>query len=323
MTRLPRSVQMQAEQANKHFKKPTENPEAPAPAPEEEVKAPDAPETAEQPAEPEQKPEDDKHSQGNDPKPTEEPKRSEAYWEHRFNVINGKYAKEVPALQEKVRTLTQDLESANRQITELKEASTQSGNPGGLSDEQMADFKEQFGEDFVSFVERMISSSTSKPDNSAEVNELKRRVESFEVRDAEKAQASFVTALNELVPDWETVNVDPKFHAFLAQYDPQTGKQRQQTLTEKHQALDADGVADLFNAFKKQQPQPQQQRIPEDQLDPPVSRSTTAPEGKRIWTGQEIKQFYTDKAGGKKYSADEAKRLEADIFAAQREGRVR
>lgn len=315
---LPRSVQQQADAAKQHFES-LQNPEPPAP--EAETKKPEAPD-ATQPAKPEVKPETEKHSQGEDKTPTDEPKRSEAYWEHRFNVINGKYAAEVPALRDEVRKLTQTLEQKDRQITELESNSDKSTNPGGLTDEQMAKFKEEFGEDFVSFVQRMVSSSASKPDNSAEVNELKRKVETFEQREQQKTTASFWTALNELVPDWKTVNDDKAFHTFLSQYDPQTGEQRQQTLNVAQQALDADGVAAVFDAFKKQQPKPEKTRIPDDQVDPPTSRSTTTPDAGRIWTGPEIKQFYTDKANGK-YSAEEGKRLEADIFAAQREGRVR
>jgi hypothetical protein len=313
---LPRSVQQQADAAKQHFES-LQNPEPPAP--ESETKAPEAPEAA-QPAEPPAQPDDEKHSQG-DNKP-DEPKRSEAYWEHRFNVINGKYAAEVPALRDEVRSLKKQVSERDQKIDGLISAAKQEGNNGGLTDEQMAKFEAEFGEDFVSFVQRMVSSSASKSDNSAEVNELKRKVETFEQREQQKTTASFWTALNELVPDWKTVNDDKAFHTFLSQYDPQTGEQRQQTLNAAQQALDADGVAAVFDAFKKQQPKPEKTRIPDDQVDPPTSRSTTTPDAGRIWTGPEIKQFYTDKANGK-YSAEEGKRLEADIFAAQREGRVR
>ena len=319
---LPRSVQQQADAANKHFSD-LQNP-APA-APEAKEKKPDAPDTAPQSADPAPKPDDQQHSQQTqDTAKENEPKRSEAYWEHRFNVINGKYAAEVPALQEQVRTLTKQLDEANRQIADLKSAASSTHNPGGLTDEQMAEFEDQFGEDFVSFVQRMIASSAAKPDNSAEVNELKRKVEQFETEKAQATTASFWAVLTELVPDWKTVNDDPKFHAFLAQYDPQTGVQRQQALATAQQALDPDGVAAVFNAFKKQQPPETKPRIPDDQVDPPSSRSTTTPQGGRIWTGAEIAEFYKDKAAGKyRTKPDEAKRLEADIFAAQREGRVR
>lgn len=318
--RLPQEVQKQADAANKHFES-LQNPEAQPPAPEPETKQPDAPDAETQSATPEQKTEDEKHSQGKEETPTDEPKRSEAYWEHRFNVINGKYAAEVPALQRKVDTLTRDLDAANRQISELKAAPSQSTNPGGLTDAQIEEAKEQFGDDVVTFIQQMIGSNRA-PDNSSKVEELQRELDAIKHKDQQKTEASFWTALKELVPDWQTVNQDQKFHAFLAQYDPQTGTQRQQSLATAQQALDADGVAAVFNAFKKQQPQPQQQRIPDDQVDPPSSRSTTAPEAQKIWTGAEIKQFYTDKAAGR-YSAEEGKRLEADIFLAQSQGRTR
>lgn len=315
---LPRYNQQQADEARKHFEA-LQNPEQSAPEADDE--APDAPVTDEQSADTQAQPEDDKRSQGKDETPTDEPKRSEAYWEHRFNVINGKYAAEVPALQEQVRTLTKDLESANRQITELKSVSDKSTNPGGLTDEQIQKAKDEFGDDVVDFIQQLVSSNRGT-DNSAKVEELERELNAIKSQEKQKTEASFWTALNELVPDWKAVNADQKFHAFLSEYDPQTGTQRQQSLATAQQALDADGVAAVFNAFKKQQPQRQKQRIPDDQVDPPTSRSTTAPEGKKIWTGPEITKFYKDKAD-RKFSADEAKRLEADIFAAQREGRVR
>jgi len=312
---LPRSIQQQADAAKQHFES-LQNPEPSAPEPDK--KTPDAPDTATQSADTEPKPEEAKRSQD------DEPKRSDTYWENRFRVLQGKYDKEVPALSEEVRKLTQTLEQKDRQITELESSSDQSTNPGGLTDEQMAQFKEEFGEDFVSFVQRMVSSSTGKPDNSAEVNELKRKVESFERKEQQKTEASFWAALNELVPDWKSVNASDKFRAFLAGFDPQTGSQRQQSLSAAQQALDADGVAAVFNTFKKQQSQKPNQGIPDDQVDPPTSRSTTEPKGAKIWTGPEIKQFYADKTAGKyRNNPDEAKRLEADIFAAQREGRVR
>lgn len=311
MSSLPKSIQQQIEEAQSHFE-PAENPEAIAPAPDE----PAAPDAATQSAEPEQNADDDKHSR------PDEPKRSESYWEHRFNVINGKYAAEVPALRDEVRSLKSAMEQKDRDLTELKTAPAPQGNVGGLTDEQVQAGKDEFGEDFVSFVQQMIDSKAVPSDNS-KVRELEGKVRQFEEREQQKSQASFWTVLPELVPDWKDINADPRFHAFLAQYDPQTGKQRQQELTTAQQALDADGVGAIFSAFKNQQPSPSQRKIPDDQIDPQTSRTNAdAPQGGKIWSGPEIKQFYQDKAQGK-HTADEGRRLEADIFRAQKEGRIR
>lgn len=314
--RMPKSVQQQADLANRYFER-SENPEAAAPAPESESKTPDAPDTATQPAQPEATPSDDKGAQP----VAEEPKRSESYWEHRFEVINGKYAKEVPALRDEIRSLTKQLETARTEIADLKAAATQPSNPGGLTDEQIQKGKEEYGEEFVLFVQKMIDSKAVPATDANKLKELESKVNQFDERDRQRTQASFWTVLTELVPDWKTVNANPEFIAFLSENDPQTGDERQKALSEAQQALDPDGVAAIFNAFKKKQPKPEPQ-IPDDQVDPQTSRSTTAPEARKIWTRAKIKQFYTDKANGK-FDAEKGAELEADIFAAQREGRIR
>lgn len=310
MSSLPKSIQQQIEEAQSHFE-PAENPEAIAPAPDE----PAAPDAATQSAEPEQNADDDKHSR------PDEPKRSESYWEHRFNVINGKYAAEVPALRDEVKSLTATVEEQSKKL--FRQTMEPEAQKIELTDEQVQAGMDEFGEDFVSFVQQMIDSKAGSATDNSKVQELESKVRQFEEREQQKSQASFWTVLPELVPDWKDINADPRFHAFLAQYDPQTGKQRQQELTTAQQALDADGVGAIFSAFKNQQPSPSQRKIPDDQIDPQTSRTNAdAPQGGKIWSGPEIKQFYQDKAQGK-HTADEGRRLEADIFRAQKEGRIR
>lgn len=301
---LPKSVQAQAEQAAKHFEA-IENPEQPAPEPE--SKQPEAPESGAQPA----------------PNQSEElpgEKRSEAYWEHRFNVINGKYAAEVPALRKQIKDLENELIARDERIRELEQSggtgSAGTGHPD-LTPEQLEQFKEEFGEDIVSFVERMVAAKSGTSIKS--VKELEQRLQQFEQKDRQKSESLFWAVLGELVPDYRTVNGDPEFHAFLSQIDPTTGMQRQQMLVNAQQALDAQGVADLFLSFKKQA---RRHSIPEQHIEPRTSRATETPAGAKIWTGSEIAAFYRDKTAGR-YSKEEAERLEADIFAAQREGRVR
>ena len=303
----PHSVQQQADEANKHFET-TVNPEESAPVTDQGV--PEGTESGQQSAQ-DGSPSDEQSTQ-------DQPKRSESYWENRFNVLQGKYNAEVPALQAKVNELQQAIQERDRNIEQLQSAELQGAN-SGLTDEQMENFKQEFGEDVVDFVTRVVE---SRAGGNEKVAELERKVSQFEQRDRVNSEASFWTALEEIVPDYMTVNNDPAFHQFLAQFDPQTGKQRQQALNEAQQALDADGVAAMFNAFKQQAQGQSQNRIPEDQIDPRSSHASDPPQGQHIWTRDEITGFYKDKVDGK-YSQDEAQRLEADIFKAQKEGRVR
>ena len=313
---LPKSVQQQVDNATAHFE-PSENP-GETPAPEESEKQSEATGTEPQSADTgKEAAEDDKRSQEPEPKPEEA--KPESYWENRFNVLQGKYNAEVPALQQKVHDLESQVQQRDRQIEELKTAQSQSSSDtSGIPEEQLEKFKDEFGEDLVDFVKRMTSRDTG---HNPKVDELERKVSQFEQEKRQNAEATFWTALKDLVPNYLTLNNDPAFHQFLAGFDPQTGKQRQQTLSEAQQALDAGQVAGVFKAFIDQSQQPQKPQIPEDQIDPQTSRATETPQGQTMWTRAQISQFYRDKTQGK-YGRDEAQRLEADIFRAQKEGRI-
>ena len=315
---LPQSVQQQVDKATAHFEADL-NP-ADKTAQEQETKTPDATGSDLQSADTDRNPEagDEKRSQD---APKDEPPRSEGYWEHRFRVLEGKYNKEVPALQNEVKDLKGQVQDRDRQIEELKGSGAQPGqgndaNNTGLSDDEIRHFEEEFGEDLVGFIRKLTASGT----DGAKVKELERKLDRFEQKERVETQTSFFAALEELVPDYATVNQDPAFHKYLAQFDPQTGRQRQQSLTEAQQALNVDDVAAIFNAFKQQSQG--QQTIPDDQIDPQTSRATQTPQGQHYWTRDEISRFYRDKTRGK-FSPDEAQRLEADIFKAQQEGRIR
>jgi len=314
---LPKSVQAQADAAAKHFEPKPENPEADtATAPEQDRNPQDEP-----PAPDEPKPKEEAQP-ANDPAKSEPQDKDALYWQHRFNVLQGKYNSEIPALRQQNDELRQQVADKDRRIAELEQQSPSADN-SGVSDDQLAQFKQEFGEDLVTFVERMVKQRSPAPQaDTGNTRELQERVDRLEAEKVEDAQARFWVNLEQAVPTFREINADPKFHQFLAQFDPQTGKQRQQSLTEAQQALDAKGVADVFQSYLNQAAQAPRPQVPEGQVEPRTTRATDVPQGKKLWTRAEIGQFYRDKQNGK-YGADEAERLEADIFAAQTEGRVR
>lgn len=305
---LPKSVQAQAAAAQAHFDKPKNPVDDPVPALGEEAVEP---QNVVQSEDTSKNPDGDENS---NPEP-KKPERSESYWENRFHIINGKYTAEVPALHAEIKTLKQQLQERDSQLQEQAEKAKSTS--AAFTEEQLAQFKEDYGEDLVSFVERMVE---AKSGPSGEVEQLRAKVSQMEQRDRQSQETLFWSVLSDLVPDWKTVNNDPAFHRYLAEFDPQTGEQRQHKLVDAQSAFDADGVAHLFIEFKKVAAS--QPRIPEGQIEPDRSRATMVPQGAKIWTRSEITQFYRDKSTGR-YSAGEAERLEADIFAAQKQGRIR
>ncbi|MBW5800672.1 hypothetical protein [Halomonas elongata] len=321
---LPRSVQAQAEAARQHFEPQPENPDDQRPAdsaPEEGQRNPQdefsAPAKADEPS-PTQ-PADSAEAQ-----PKDEQDQGALYWQHRFNVLQGKYNSEIPALRQENSELKNTIAERDRRIAELEQQQPTGGADSGVSDEQLEQFKATYGEDLVDFVTRMVDqrAPSGKPADTGNTQELTERLELLESEKHQDAEARFWMNLEQAVPTFREVNADPKFHQFLAQFDPSTGVQRQEALSQAQQALDAKAVADIFQLYMNQAEQGAKRSVPDDQVEPRTTRATEAPQGQRIWTGQEISQFYRDKTAGR-YGAEEAQRLEADIFAAQRDGRVR
>lgn len=324
---LPQSVQAQAAAAAKHFEAKPENPEGEikpaAPVEGEQNPHAEAPSTEPAPAG------NDAAQSARQPEseaPSDEPKpanQDEFYWQHRFKVLQGKYDKELPALRQENEELKRKAAASEARAKELEKQSPAADN-SGVSDEQLAQFKQAFGEDLVTFVEQMIhQQSPAQEGGSAEQSrEMQERLDRLEADKQQDAQARFWMGLEQAVPNFREVNADPAFHQFLASYDPNTGAQRQQMLAEAQQQLDPKGVADVFQLYLTQAGKPESRTIPDEQVEPRTTRATDAPQGKHQWTRAEIGQFYKDKNSGR-YSAEEAERLEADMFAAQAEGRVR
>lgn len=309
---LPQSVQAQVAAAAQHFDREPENPDA------DKAKAPEREQNPPRDAE---KPDTDKPDTQSAEPPKDEPKaeptteaKDALYWEHRFNVIRGKYDTEVPALRKENEQLKQQLADASKAPDAPKRSLP------GVSDEELASYKEEYGDDLVSLMMRLSGSQQQQPNT-----EIAQRLERLESEKQEDAEARFWIGLEQAVPNYREINSEPGFMQFLSTFNPQTGKQYQQALSQAQQSLDAKGVADVFKLYLNQaKPAQQQRQVPDEQVEPRTTKATQTPnsQGGKLWTGAEISQFYRDKTAGR-YAADEAQRLEADIFAAQREGRVR
>lgn len=316
---LPEQLRKQIEQANQHFQS-LENPAQQQPAEADPAALP----------EPEKVPEPAKQDGEQQPatEPVVPPKQDEdvAYWRHRFQTLQGKYNAEVPALTAKVRELEAELAKAKEApAAAAPNARDALETINQLSDEQLS----EFGPDMLAMVETLIQrriGQAQQPDPEL-VQKLERLEQAEQQRHEESrqdAEARFWAALHAGIPRLEAINADPAFHAWLAKFDPLSGLQRQQALVQAQQALSAERVIAIFNAYHQETgaaPAPKRE-VPAEAIQPKQTRSTEAPAAGKIWTGAEISAFYQDKARGK-YSREEAERIEADIFAATASGRVR
>jgi hypothetical protein len=153
------------------------------------------------------------------------------------------------------------------------------------------------------------------------------------------------TTLDTQVPDWRTINREPRFKQWCALRDVYSGHVRGAMLNAAFQAADAPRVIAFFKGFldeeqatghgqpaSQPQPAPQPPRVAAVPLESltapgrakPAPGNTEVPVDKPIITRAQITAFYRDVRTGAYNGREQDKAThEAMIFAAQREGRVR
>lgn len=246
------------------------------------------------------------------------------YWEQRFNVLQGKYNTEVPALQQENRTLKTQIDTLNQQ---LANSSAQSGKAAELADTLDANLSDEemdlVGPELVSVIKKLIGNGNQSTVDPNELETLKTKVDSFERDKQEHTQATFWATVNSRFPNWKELQDTKEGHAYLSGIDQQTGRIRNDLLQAAAGQFDAATVVRMFQEIEALTKD--KRKIPANKQQPNNSRNNgqQAAEQGRIWSRGEINQFYTDLAQGGRYSEDQAKMLEADIFAAQAEGRIR
>jgi hypothetical protein len=273
-----------------------------------------------EPQEPTQAPEHDQGvAQSPDPASDSQGKdwQEEArLWEQRYRSLNGM------------------IQSRDRQIQQLHDllAQMQSAQaPQGKEQEKEAvkghltkDDEDQYGADLVDMARR-----AAREENAALIDQLQGKISQLEGQLAGVSQVTegavrdrFETKLDRATNgEWRKVDQDPAFMEWL-----KSSQARYRVFVESVQGQDAATAAEFFTEFAKMQqsssnaPAKRKSEL-ERQVAPGKSKATGVPAvgEKKQWTRSEIARTYADK---KQFAPDEFIKLEREIAAAQREGRV-
>lgn len=343
MSAVPQAVRRQAlhaEQLAKEYRErlngapapvPTDVPPAPAPAPENVVVPPA--ESAVPPVAP-----------ADDP------------WQRKYSVLQGKYNKEIPQLRGMVEELRSELTATRNLLASLSEqrqptaAQVQPEQPPAptrlINDAEV----KQWGPDFVDMVQRI-----ARQEQASLIPEVDRRLQPVNKRIDDVAAATRTTVkavqqrnkesvlahMDEQVPGWRELNEDPIFLEWLDQVDPFSGARRGDLLLDAFKAFDAKRVETFFTGYQKEHaavtppaPVPPTATAPATQVTlesmvapgTPKPGAPRTPDGtdKKIWTRREISNFYREVNSGRfRGTAEQRKAIEADLFAAQNENRIR
>jgi hypothetical protein len=158
------------------------------------------------------------------------------------------------------------------------------------------------------------------------------KVEQITQRQQQSSEQTFWSDLTAYVPDWRSINENQEFQSWLLEVDPLTGLSRQTYLDDAQRNLDARRVANFFTSWVGNSGQAVAQTSRkasasqlEKQVSPGKSKAqSSAPTGNVVtYTPTDIKSFFDDvRAGRYRGRETERDRIERDIFAAQREGRI-
>lgn len=236
-TKLPKAVQEQAEAAKKAQKALIDASTGVT------VHNPDIKKPEESPAEPEIQAEPQAQPAGED-------------WSHKYSVLKGKYDKEIPDLRAQLNRAMATVENLNSLILATSQTMPQSGqgqvqvqggNGEGKVPQQLANLDvnkwDGYGEEMTELVNVVNNLIAENNNLRGQLGQVAKKAEAGEME-------SYFSVLDEACPDWEVVNKDPGFLAWLQQADEMTGYPRI-TILKAHEARrNAKGVASFFTTWK-------------------------------------------------------------------------
>jgi len=278
------------------------------------------------------------------------PPKSEDY-EQKYRSLQGKYNAEVPRLSAQVRDLGEQVQHLQGLLASLSTPpapAPASAAPKPASSRRK-EVTEEDEKEYGDAIETMRRAARDEIHAlyQGEIDELKNTVASLtgklnqEVvpavnnvahRQQVSVEQQFWADLTALVPEWQAINTDPEFHTWLLETDPVSRFKRQTILEQAQAANDANWVAQIFEEWIGPKPQPApvnpnpgRQSELDKQVSPGKSKGGSAPpqQQPKTYSGEDISKFYADVTSGKYKGRDaERARIEADIFAAQRDGRI-
>lgn len=200
-------------------------------------------------------------------------KTEDETFKHKYDVLLGKYNAEVPRLHAQVRDLTKEIDVLKGQLAQpkppvadlppLKDRDDE-GNvlyrSVHVTDEMRATpaYRYMFQEYGQNYAENQFEMSVLTAQNT--VKPVQQQVEQVSVQtDLDK----FETALAGAVPDWQAINVDPEFIAWLQNAAPGTGATFYELVNDAYNSMNLQRTAEIFNLFKELNKKPTPQPKPE------------------------------------------------------------
>lgn len=172
----------------------------------------------------------------------------------RYSVLQGKYNKEVPALNSQIRELKDKVTQLTEQVKHYEKISSQQSDRNNEPDKDKTELEERMMEllgddpEMMKTFKAFIKENT-RTENS-EMKEVKDKLNRFEQSQEQKELEQFKAAVLSSVPDFNAIIQDPLFDEFTKQVDPVTGYTYGQWLHHHDQNRNVQGLVHILNTYK-------------------------------------------------------------------------
>ena len=272
-------------------------------------------------------------------------KDAEETLNQKYRTLQGMYNAEVPRLHQQNKELTGRLQQMEQLLATIS-AQQSAGRPAGgqvqidplITEKDQEEYGESLDvmrrvtrEELIPVAQKIVQ--IERMLQQLQVNVVP-QVKNLAHRQAMTAEQQFWADLAGMVPNWKDINEDDEFKAWLLDIDPLTGITRQTYLEDAQANLDVRRVGNFFKSWleltgQANVAQNTRRNVSASELErqvaPGKGRSAGAPTGStaKTYSPDDIKTFFNDVRQGK-YKGREAERdrIERDIFAAQRDGRI-
>lgn len=338
--RLPASVMRAAEAAariHQEAYKTTPSPQ-PDPAPQPQPQPDPTPQPDPVVASPSPQPDPQPDPQPEPPQP--EPDENSHSWKHRFLSMQGRWQQSQRTIGEMQETMAQMGDELQRRVTPPDPQPQRQPAPQPTIRRVTEQDLQTYSPELVDLMRRAALEAVEPL-----VNTVRQDVQQTRKVVGQDRQKVFYADLDAALPDWRAINKNPRFVEWCRKPDVYSGVVRGQLLNAAVKAADAPRAVAFFKGFldeeratghapnpqagQQQTPAPRQAAVALETLAAPgkakpAAGSTQAGADKPIYTHAQIRWFYSQE-GRRYYAGKEAERKadEADVFAAQREGRVR
>ena len=269
---------------------------------------------------------------------TPAPKSDEETWQRRFEILTGKYNAEVPRLHEQLRDQTKTLEALQQQLEQIK--TTPQPAPAPETPLVTSQDEETFGADLIDLQRRVTTEGIAKAvepllkrvaelENTIKnMADLPKKVDYVVEQQVQSAEDRYWNAVKTAIPDWDSVDVDPRWIEFLDGKPPFSVKTYRELALEAIQAGLVPPVVELVSAWKEQagitkasQNQKNAQQELRSQVAPTKSNASATPAAKKVWSGAEYERAFDPRLSSE-LSAEEIDQLQAEAELAYQEGRI-